>query len=158
MEAVILRLPMVYGPGVRANALRLLQLVDRGWPLPFGRLTNRRSMASLGNVLAATVTALESPATPGQTFFVGDGHDMSTPDLVRVMARALGRPARLARVVRFPVNSSSIARLTESLTVDITKLRRMTGFCPPETVEEGWRATATWYRGCHSKAREGAGS
>ncbi len=176
VEAVILRLPMVYGPGVRANALRLLQLVDRGWPLPFGLLSNRRSMASLGNVLAAIVTSLDSPSSPGETFFVSDGHDMSTPDLVRVVARALGRPARLvpvpvallraagrvgdllAPVISCPVTSQSISRLTGSLTVDITKLRNMTGFHPPETVEEGWEAAAAWYRDHHATPREDARS
>ncbi len=164
IEAVILRLPLVYGPGVRANALRLLQLVDAGWPLPFGRLKNRRSMVSVGNVLAAIQTSLDASAAAGQTFFVSDGHDLSTPDLVRVVARALGRPARLVPVplailraagrggdllkglLPTPVTSSSMARLTESLTVDITKFRRMTGFHPPETVAEGWRAAAHWYR------------
>ncbi len=170
VHAPILRLPLVYGPGVRANFLRLLQLVDRGVPLPFGLVRNRRSMVYAGNAAAAVAAALESPAAARETFLVSDGDDHSTPELVRRIARALGRPARLvpvppalfagagragdllSRLVPVPVTSAAMHRLLGSLAVDPSRFFRLTGFAPPFTVDAGLAATATWYRG-----RAGAG-
>ena len=161
----ILRLPMVYGPGVRANALQLLRLVDRGLPLPFARIQNRRSFLYLGNAVAAICAVLASPAAAGQVFFLSDGVDLSTPELILLLAQALDRRARLvplppawfrlagrigdvlARVVPFPLTSMAVERLTGSLTVDSSRLRRLTGFVPPFTPAQGWAATAAWYRG-----------
>jgi len=164
VHAPILRFPLVYGPGVRANFLRLLQLVDRGIPLPFGAVRNRRSMAYVENAAAAVVAALESPAAARESFLVSDGDDLSTPELVRRIARALGRPARLvpippalfaaggrvgdllARLVPFPLTSAAVHRLLGSLAVDSSRLTRLTGFAPPFTVDQGLAATAAWYR------------
>jgi nucleoside-diphosphate-sugar epimerase len=164
VHAPILRFPLVYGPGVRANFLRLLQLIDRGVPLPFGLVRNRRSALYAGNAAAAVVAALESPAAARGTFLVSDGDDVSTPELVRRIARALGRPARLlpvppalfaaggrvgdllARLVPFPLTSAAVHRLLGSLAVDSSRLARLTGFAPPFTVEQGLAATAAWYR------------
>jgi nucleoside-diphosphate-sugar epimerase len=165
MHAPILRFPLVYGPGVRANFFRLLQLVDRGVPLPFGRVRNRRSAVYVENAAAAVAAALESLAAARETFLVSDGDDASTPELVRRIARALGRPARLvpvppslfaaggragdllARLVPFPLTSAAVHRLLGSLAVDSSRLARLTGFAPPFTVEQGLAATAAWYRG-----------
>ena len=97
VHATILRLPLVYGPGMKANALRLFQLVDRGTPLPLGLIHNRRSLLYTGNLTAALIAAMECPAG-GETFFVSDDEDLSTPQLVRAIARALGRPARLVPI------------------------------------------------------------
>lgn len=164
LEAVILRLPLVYGPGVGANALQLVRLVDRGWPLPLGSVHNRRSMAAIGNAVGAIAAVLAAPAAAGQTFFVSDGRDLSTPELVRVIAAALGRPARLlpvptgvlraagwagdrvARVAPWPLTSGAVERLCGSLVVDASRLTRVTGFVPPVSVEAGWSAVAQWYR------------
>ena len=165
VHAPILRFPLVYGPGVRANFLRLLQLVDRGVPLPFGRVRNRRSALYAGNAAAAVAAALEAPAVARETFLVSDGDDHSTPELVRRIARALGRPARLlpippalfagaghagdllSRVLPVPVTSAALHRLLGSLAVDPSRVFRLAGFAPPFTVEAGLAATAAWYRG-----------
>lgn len=168
IAAPILRLPLVYGPGVRANMLSLLRLVDRGLPLPLGGVRNRRSLAYVGNVAAAVRAVLESPAAAAETFFVSDGHDLSTPELVREVARALGRPARLVplppaffrvagrvgdvvrRAVPFPVHSGVVDRLLGSLAIDSSKLERVAGFRPPFTVSQGMDRTADWYRAAAS--------
>ena len=165
VHAPILRFPLIYGPGVGANFLKLLRSVDRGIPLPFGRVRNRRSALYVGNAAAAVVAALESPAAARETFLVSDGDDHSTPELVRRIARALGRPARLvpvppmlfagagragdllSRVMPIPLTTAAVHRLLGSLAVDPARFFRFTGFVPPFTVEQGLAATAAWYRG-----------
>ena len=164
LATTILRLPLVYGPGMRANMLRLFEIVDRGLPLPLARVRNRRSIVFAGNVGAAVRAVIASPAASGQTFFVRDREEVSTPELIRAIARALGRPARLlpvphalfrlagaagdtlAPLVRLPISSATVSRVFGSLSVDASKLTRMTGFQPPFTLEEGLRLTAEWYR------------
>ncbi|MGH7525793.1 MAG: NAD-dependent epimerase/dehydratase family protein [Gemmatimonadales bacterium] len=164
MAASVLRLPLVYGPGMKANMLRLFEAVDRGLPLPLGGVRNRRSLVFAGNVVAAIERVILTPAAAGEIFFVRDARDVSTPDLVRAIALALGRPARLIPVpaplfraagivgdllspfVRVPVSSPAVARLFGSLVVDGSKLARVTGFEPPFSLEEGLRITADWYR------------
>lgn len=163
VAAPILRLPLVYGPGMKANMLRLFDAVYRGVPLPLGLVRNRRSLAYAGNVCAAIESVLASPAAARETFLVSDGDDLSTPDLVRAVARGLGRKARLLPVptsllrtaghfgdllstfASVPVNSPAITRLLGSLAVDSGKLRRVTGFRPPYTVSEGLAATCRWF-------------
>jgi nucleoside-diphosphate-sugar epimerase len=154
VETVVMRFPMVYGPGAPANVLRLLRLIDRGFPLPLGRIRNRRSMLYAGNLVSAVRTLLDAPRIGGEVFFLADGVDLSTPDLVRTIARALNRPARLWPV---PVSvlrlgglltrrSAEIARLVGSLSVSVEKLQHRTGWRAPFTPAEGWGATAAWYR------------
>lgn len=164
MAHVILRLPLVYGPGVGANALQLLRWVDRGLPLPLGHVRNARSMVARENVVGALRTVLDSAGALNETFFVSDGRPLSTPELLRIIAGALGRPARLLPVplaflramgrlgdrvgspAGFPVTSAVLERLLGSLVVDSSKLSRLTGFVPPVTPEQGWSAVAAWYR------------
>jgi nucleoside-diphosphate-sugar epimerase len=164
LATTILRLPLAYGPGMRANMLRLFEMVDRGLPLPLGRVRNRRSLVFAGNVAAAIVRTIGSPETAGQIFFVRDEQEPSTPELVRAIAHALDRPARLVPVPpwllraagragdllsplgRVPVSSASVSRLLDSLSVDASKLARMTGFHPPFALREGLRSTGDWYR------------
>jgi nucleoside-diphosphate-sugar epimerase len=163
VHATILRLPLVYGPGMKANALRLFQLVDRGLPLPLGGIRNRRSLLFSGNLIAALLATLENTAGD-DTFFVSDGEDLSTPELIEAIGRALGRRAPLfalpggllratahvgdsiARVLPFPLTTAVLDRLAGSLAVDCSKLRRLTGYAPPYSVAEGLRLTAEWYR------------
>ncbi len=95
LEVVTLRPPLVYGPGVKANFLRLLRTVERGWPLPLGAIRNLRSLLYLGNFVDAIRVCAEHPAAAGQTFLLDDGEPVSTPELVRAVAHAMGRPARL---------------------------------------------------------------
>ena len=156
-ETVALRLPLVFGPEVKGNMLRLFRLVDRGIPLPFGAVENRRSMLYVGNLVAAVRAVLEYPAAGARTFFVSDGRDLSLALLIRLIAAALGRPARLLPVppalLRMLLPSGEAERLIGSLTVDSSRLARATGYRPPYSVENGLRATAEWYRA----GRSGAG-
>lgn len=163
IESVILRLPMVYGAGVKGNMARLLRLVDRGVWLPFGAIHNRRSLAYAGNVAWAISQALVAPAAVGRTFFISDGEDLSTPELIRRIARALGKPPRLipippalfaaagsmgdvlAQVAPFPLTSAAVQRLTTSLSVDASGFARVAGPMPA-SVDEGLADTARWYR------------
>jgi nucleoside-diphosphate-sugar epimerase len=165
VDAVILRLPVVYGPGQRANMLRLFQLVERGVPLPLGGIDNRRSLAFVGNVAAAIDIALSTPRAHTGTYFVSDGEDLATPELVRRIAGALGRSVRLVpaprrllrvcarigdaldRVAPVPLTTAALDRLCSSLVVDSRPLWRLRGGSPPFTVDAGLAATAAWFQG-----------
>ena len=154
LEVVILRPPLVYGPGVRANFLNLMKLVDRGLPLPLGFVDNRRSLIYVGNLADAITACVASPEAPGETFLLSDGEDISTPDLVRCLATALGRPARLLPVPpallraggRMSGKSAPVERLLGSLEVDSGKIRYALGWRPPYTLEEGLKVTARWFK------------
>jgi nucleoside-diphosphate-sugar epimerase len=154
LETVVLRPPLVYGPGVRANFLRLLHLVARGWPLPLGAITNRRSLVYVGNLADVIVLAASSPRAAGRTLLVSDGADLSTPQLVREIARALGVSPRLVPVpvgvLRWAAaltgKRGEIQKLVESLTVDISETREALGWEPPRTPAEGLASTAQWWR------------
>lgn len=152
LEVVIIRPPLVYGPGVRANFRALMRAVARGIPLPLGAIDNRRSLVAVDNLADFTLTCIDHPAAAGELFLVSDGEDLSTTDLIRRMARAMGRPARLIPVPA-PVLMAAAAlvgkrdaarRLTESLQVDISKARQLLNWVPPISVDEGLRrAVAT---------------
>jgi nucleoside-diphosphate-sugar epimerase len=150
IRAAALRFPLVYGPGVKGNMLRLFSLVDRGVPLPFGSVANRRSLLYVGNLVAAVRTVLAHPPEGAGAFFVSDGRDLSLPGLIRLIGQALGRRARLLpappSLLRLVLPAAERDRLIGSLTVDGTRLARLAGYRPPHTVEEGLRATAEWYR------------
>jgi nucleoside-diphosphate-sugar epimerase len=154
-RAAILRFPLVYGPGVKGNILRLFALVDRGLPLPFGAVSNRRSLLYVGNLVAAVRSVLEAPLGGAETFFVSDGRDLSLPSLLQLIGEALGKPARLMRVppklLRLLLPSGESQRLIGSLTVDASRLSRITGYHAPHSVEEGLRATADWYRATRAR-------
>jgi nucleoside-diphosphate-sugar epimerase len=143
LELVVLRPPLVYGPGVRANFLALMRAIAQGWPLPLASIENRRSLVYVGNLCDGIAVCAESPAGAGKTFYVADGPPMSTPELCRAIGRALGRPARL---FPFPQALLPLGRLTGSLEVDDSELRLSLGWQPPFSLEEGLRATAEWYR------------
>ncbi len=153
LEVVILRPPLVYGPGVRANFLRLLRLVDRGLPLPLASVDNRRSLVFVNNLADAILTCLEHPAAAGGTFYVSDSELLSTPELIRRLAAALGRPVRLfpfppslLRLVAKAAGRAAVAeRLLGDLTVDDAPLRETLSWVPPITPDEGISRTARWY-------------
>ena len=153
LEVVILRPPLVYGPGVRANFLALLRAVARGMPLPLGAIHNQRSLVYVGNLTDAIIHCLEHPAAVGKTFLVSDGEGVSTPELVRRIAAALGRPARLLpvpslllRMLATLTKKSALARrLMDSLTLDNTAIRHTLNWSPPFTLDEGLSKTAAWY-------------
>jgi nucleoside-diphosphate-sugar epimerase len=153
METTIVRAPLVYGPGVRANFLRLLRLVDRGWPLPLGAVHNKRSLVNIWNLCDLLVHVLRHPSAPGHTWMVSDAEDLSTVNLLRRIGDAMDRQVRLFSV---PVGlvqlcaglvgrRAEITRLCSSLTVDITHTRAALGWTPPVTVEQALARTVAWY-------------
>ncbi len=147
MEIVIVRPPLVYGPGVKANFLALANAVRRGFPLPFGAVRNRRSLVALDNLNEFVTTCIVHPAAANETFLVSDGEDLSTPELIRRIARAMDRtprlvpvpPGLLAAAARVVGRRDLARRLLGSLWVDITKSRRVLGWNPPVDVDEGLR-------------------
>jgi nucleoside-diphosphate-sugar epimerase len=154
LETVIVRPPLVYGPGVKGNFLRLMGAIAHGWPLPLGALDNRRSMVSLANLSDFISICVESPIVAGRTFFVSDGEDLSTTSLARRMGTALGRPARLLPVPdavlsmlgRLMGKASEVERLVGTLQVDLADSHELLGWSPPQTVDQGLRETADWFR------------
>jgi nucleoside-diphosphate-sugar epimerase len=153
MELVVLRPPLVYGSGVKANFLRLIKTVDRGFPLPLASVNNIRSLIYLENLVDAIITCLVHPKAAGETFLVSDNMDLSTPELIRLMVEAMGRKARLfsfpphmlKTIGKITGRSSEIYRLMGSLCVDSSKIKMMLGWNPPYTPEEGIRKTIEWY-------------
>lgn len=154
LEVVIFRPPLIYGPGVGANFLRLMQTVERGWPLPVGAICNRRSLLFLDNFIDVIRICIEHPAAAGQTFLLDDGEAVSTPELIRALATALHRPARLLPV---PVgllqlvgwmtgNRAAASRLVGSLYVDSQPMRDRLGWTPRYSLQEGLAATAAAFR------------
>ena len=147
MEVVVIRPPLVYGPGVKANFAAMMHWLKRGFPLPLGGIHNQRSLVALDNLVDLVVTCLIHPAAANQTFLVSDGEDVSTTELLCRMGQALGRPARLMSVpvrwlklVAALVGKRDVAqRLCGSLQVDIGKTRRLLGWTPPISVDEGLR-------------------
>lgn len=154
IEPVVVRPPLVYGPGVRANFLRLLQAVDRGIPLPLGAVDNLRSLVYVGNLADAMAACVTHPAAAGETFLVSDGSVMSTAELVRALGAALGRrprllpvpPAALRLAGAVTGRGAAVDRLTGSLVVDDAHLRQRLGWTPPFSVREGLEATVRAYR------------
>lgn len=154
MEFVIVRPPLVYGPGVRANFLSLVRLVDRGIPLPLAALDNRRSLVAVSNLADFIACGLEHPAAANQVFQVADREPLSTPGLIRAIAVALDRPARLFSFPPLLLKVCAIAigkrpvweRLAGSLTVDTSKAETLLGWRPPVAFAEELAATAIWYR------------
>jgi nucleoside-diphosphate-sugar epimerase len=147
MGVVIIRSPLVYGPGVKANFQSLIGAVVRGVPLPLGAVHNRRSLVALDNLVDFILACVEHRAAANQTFLVSDGEDLSTTDLIRRLARVSGRPARMIpvpvsvlRVGASLLGRSDVARrLLGSLQVDMSKARRVLGWVPPISVDEGLR-------------------
>ncbi len=153
MEVSIVRPPLVYGPGVRANFLRLMSWVAGGWPLPLGAVRNRRSLVSVWNLVDLLLNLLTNPAAPGRTWLVSDGEDLSTAELVRRIAVAMNR-----RVLLLPVpvgamhvlaslvgRKDEFARLCGSLVVDSAPTRRELGWTPPVGIDEALSRTVAWY-------------
>ena len=147
MEVVIIRPPLVYGPGVKANFASLMRAVQRGWPLPLGAVHNQRSLVALDNLVDFIITCISHPRAANQTFLVSDGQDLSTTELVRGMAQAAGVPLRLLPVQMWALQAGAsllgkgdaVQRLCGNLQVDISKARSLLGWVPPVSVQEGLR-------------------
>ena len=150
MEVVIIRPPLVYGPGAPGNFGSLMRWLRRGVLLPLGAIHNQRSLVALGNLVDLIVTCLTHPAAANQIFLVSDDEDVSTTELLRRMGQALGSPARLIpvpaswlKLAAAMVGKQDVAqRLCGSLQVDIEKTRRLLGWTPPLSLDEGLRRAA----------------
>lgn len=154
-EVTIVRPPLVYGPGVGANFLQLIKLVDLGIPLPFGATGNLRSMVALANLCDLLITCIDHPAASGEVFLVSDGTDLSTTELVRRLAHHLQRRPLLLPVPRPAVElparllgkEALVLRLWGSLQVDTRKARTLLGWSPVLGVDEALERVVRWYRG-----------
>lgn len=154
MEIAIIRSPLVYGPGVKANFLSMMNWLWRGIPLPLGGVVkNLRSFVFIDNLVDMIITCINHPAAANQTFLVSDDEDISTAGLLGRMALALGRPSKLIAVPENLValgakligRSDISQRLCGSLQVDIKKTRDLVGWSPPVSVDEGLRQTAAHF-------------
>lgn len=153
MEWVVVRPPLVYGPGVKANFQRLMRTLGRGLPLPIGALRNRRSLVALDNLVDLLVTCLTHPRAVNQTFLVSDDDDLSVVALAERLARLLGSrswllpiPATYLRAALRLIGRAGVAqRLCGELRVDIEKTRALLDWHPPVTVDEGLARTVTHY-------------
>jgi nucleoside-diphosphate-sugar epimerase len=149
MEVVIVRPPLVYGPGVKGNFAQMLRVVTMGIPLPFAGVKNQRELIYVGNLVDALITCATHPAAVGNTYLVGDGESVSTPYLLRGLAKASGVSSR---VFAWPVGllklmgallgkGDQVERLVGSLQVDSSKIRRELGWEPPYRLQEGLNKT-----------------
>jgi nucleoside-diphosphate-sugar epimerase len=142
LQFVVLRPPLVYGPGVKANFLMLMKAIASGIPLPLALVSNRRSFVYVGNLVDAIVRCIDDARALGRTYLVSDGAALSTPALCRAIGRALDRPARL-----FPFPPAWLpGPLARSLDVDDSAVRTELGWRAPFSPDEGLRETARWYR------------
>lgn len=154
MELVIIRPPLVHGPGVRANFQSLMRAVAMGLPLPLAAVDNRRSLVALDNLVDFIVTCIDHPAAANQAFLVSDGEDLSTPELIRQLARAMGRSPRLfalpmgvlRAVAALTGRQSALERVCGNLQVDISKARTILAWSPPQSVREGLSLTVSHYQ------------
>lgn len=155
LEVVIARPPLVYGPGVKGNFIRLLAAIEKGIPLPLAGARNARSLIYVGNLVDALIACATHPAAAGQTYLVSDGNGVSTAELVKQIAHALGRPDRSFYLPPALLRSAAVLlgrtdqvdRLFDSLCVDDNKIRRELSWLPPYTMEQGLRETADWFLG-----------
>lgn len=147
MEIVIIRPPLVYGPGAKGNFTSMLKLVEKGLPLPLGAIRNKRSLVGIDNLVDLIIRCIDHPAAANQVFLAGDGEDLSTTELLRGVGKAMGKPARLipvpAGLLQFGATllgkKAMARRLLSSLQVDISKTCELLDWKPPYTVEEGLR-------------------
>lgn len=157
MAVINLRPPLVYGPNVKANFLKLLRIVDRGIPLPLASIKNQRSLIYVENLADAIVRCIRYENTAVKTYLIRDNADVSTPELIRMIASSLGRPARLfgvspkilSGISRILGKEIEVERLTGSLTVDDTKIKQELGWKPPFTTVYGLKKTIEWYKSTH---------
>ena len=154
LDAVVLRLPLTYGPGVKGNFRTLLASVAEMRPLPLRGIVNRRSLLYVGNAVSAIEAALASPGLGGEALPIADAETVSTSELVvklaqalRVELRVFALPTAFLRGAAMIIGRGGDAmRLVDSLEVDATRFRQATGWIPPYSLDEGLAATAAWWR------------
>lgn len=150
MEVVIIRPPLVYGPGVKANFYSIMHWLEKGIPLPLGAIHNKRSFVALDNLVDLIVTCIDHPAAANQTFLAGDGEDMSTTELLQRLGKALNKPAKLLPIPIRVLKTGAMLlgrrdmaqRLCNSLQVDISKACDLLGWQPPVSVDDALKKTA----------------
>ncbi len=154
LEVVVIRPPLVYGPGVGANFLKMMKWLKRGVPLPLGAVSqNCRTLVGLGNLMDLIITCMEHPAAANQVFLAGDGVSVSTAELLRRLASAMGVPARLIPVPVWVIELGAgllgkhllAQRLCGNLQVDISKAHRLLGWVPQISMDDELKRTAVWY-------------
>jgi len=154
LEVVIIRPPLVYGPGVKANFQNMLRWLDRGVPLPLGGINNKRSLVSIDNLVSLIITCIDHPSASNQVFLAGDGVDLSTSELLYLLSCSLGKPSRLIPVpqhilqwVAKLLGRRGIAdRLLGSLQIDIEKNQKLLGWMPSSDMDKTFRRTAKYYQ------------
>jgi nucleoside-diphosphate-sugar epimerase len=154
LEIVIVRPPLVYGGNAPGNFAQMIKVLRRGIPLPLASVSNRRSLIYIDNLVDALIACATHPAAAGQTYLVSDGEDVSTPELLRRLGDALGKPARLfpcppallSLAGKLTGRSAQIERLLGSLRVDSARIRRELDWHPPYTLQQGLQGTAEWHR------------
>lgn len=153
LELVIVRPPMIYGPGVKANLLRLLNAVYYGVPLPFGSVCNARSLIGLDNLIDVLIQCAIHPRAVGQTFLVADGEDVSTPGLLRIVGKAMNRSPRLFNCPKGLLLSlgqivgrgNEISRMVDSLRVNISHVQNTLGWVPTVSMTDETQRMIDWY-------------
>ncbi len=154
LEVVIVRPPLVYGPGVKGNFAQMLNIIAKRIPLPFATVHNHRDLVYVGNLVDALITCATHPAASGHTYLVCDGEDISTPGLLRQLSHGMGVPSRLfpcpsallQLAGKLAGKSQQLERLLGSLRVDGDKIRADLSWVPPYSLRQGLQATAEWYR------------
>ena len=154
IEVIILRAPLIYGPGVKANMLTLIKACDKRLPLPLGALFNKRSFIYLENIVDVIICLLDFKGLSEDIFFVSDGEAVSTTELIKQIGASLGKsprffPCPIWALHLFGVltgKSETIARLTGSLEINDQKIREKIGWDPPFNMKEGLKKTALWYK------------
>lgn len=154
MEVVIIRPPLIYGADPPGNLARLLDLVSRGWPLPFGLVRNKRTLVSLDNIVDLIVRCIEHPRAGGETFLAGDAEDVSTPEIITSVAEGMCK-----RIIQLPIppfmlkvgahllgRAALYQQLCGSLQIDITRARHLLEWTPPMSPRDGLIAMGRWYR------------
>jgi len=154
LDVVIIRPPLIYGPGVKANFKSMLSIVNKGLPLPLGAIHNKRSLIAIDNLIDFIICCINHPAAANETFLVSDGLDVSTPDLLKQVAKALNKklflipvPSALLQFFASAMGKKTLAqRLCESLQVDISKTHTLLGWTPSIKLEEALLKTALFYQ------------
>jgi nucleoside-diphosphate-sugar epimerase len=154
LPVVIIRPPLVYGPGVRANFLQLIRWVDYGLPLPLGSIKNKRSLVGLRNLANFITICLKHPSAPGEIFLVSDQEDLSTPDLIRRIGGFLGRSAYLLPIpyrclwimAHMVGQKDALGKLCHSLQVNVEKAQKVLQWQPAFSVNEELKQTIKWYK------------
>ncbi len=154
LEIVIIRPPLVYGPGVKGNLLQMLHALNKRVPLPLASLRNRRSLIYVGNLVDAMIFCANHPSAANRTWLVSDGEDLSVPELLSSLGNGIGHPARLYPCpvwvlglgARLAGRAEQFRKITGSLRIDSSRIRSELGWVPPVTVYDGLKETTEWYK------------